>query len=138
MFTLERDQDTICALATPSGVAALAIVRLSGRQAEAIVRKVAPQIPQAIEGHRVYYTILRDPESGHLIDEVIVTYFAEGRSFTCETCFEIGCHGSPAIVDQILRALISSGARSAEKGEFTYRAFMNGRIDLVQAESILS
>ena len=136
MPSTKRDQDTICAVATPPGVSALAVIRLSGGDAETIVRKIAPTLTARLESHRAYHLYLSD-EAGAPLDEAIVTHFAKGRSYTGETSFEISCHGSQVIVEQILRALVSAGSRMAERGEFTYRAFMNGRIDLVQAESIL-
>ncbi len=136
MFSTDRDQDTICAVATPQGASALAVIRVSGGDAETKVRKIAPALTAKLDSHRAYHLYLCD-ESGSPLDEVIITYFAKGRSYTGETSFEISCHGSQVIVEQILRSLVSAGARMAERGEFTYRAFMNGRIDLVQAEGIL-
>lgn len=136
MFSISRDNDTICAISTPHGVGAISVVRLSGPQAANIVRKTAVFLPTNLESHKVYYGYLSGEDSSE-IDEVLVTYFAQGRSFTGEETFEISCHGSPVITQTILQKLIFSGARLAQKGEFTYRAFMNGRIDLTQAESVL-
>lgn len=138
MFSLERDKDSICAISTPVGTGAIAVVRLSGNDAVQIVQKLASFLPQELESHRVYYGVLVDPENQERIDEVLLTYFASGRSFTGEYTIEISCHGSPVMTQKILTLLMASGARLAQKGEFTYRAFMNGRIDLVQAESILA
>ncbi len=127
----------ICALATPAGVSALAVIRLSGAGAEGVIRKISPALSEKLEGHHAYHTFLRDPSDASILDEVIVTYFAKGRSYTGEASFEISCHGSQAVTENILRALVAAGSRMAERGEFTYRAFLNGRIDLIQAESIL-
>lgn len=138
MFSFERDSDTICATATPIGTGALAIVRLSGPHAIEIARKVAGFLPVDIESHRIYYGYVKSAASGEIIDEVLASYFAHGRSFTGETSFEFSCHGNPVITHRLIQALIEAGARLAQKGEFTYRAFANGRIDLVQAEGVLS
>ena len=137
MFHPDHDRDTICALATAQGVSALAIIRVSGENADFVMRAIAPDLTKDLCDHRAYYTFLRNPFDGEVIDEVMATYFAKGRSYTREPSFEISCHGNPHIVGQILHALVRSGARLAERGEFTYRAVMNGRIDLVQAESVL-
>lgn len=131
-------QDSICAVSTPPGVGGISVVRLSGAQAEKIIRQVCGFLPGKLESHRVYYGIAKAPGETLPIDEVVVTWFAEGRSFTGENTAEISCHGSPHICDQLIKALIQAGARVAERGEFTFRAFHNGRIDLVQAEGVLS
>lgn len=136
MRILATDRDTICALATAHGTGAISIVRISGARAIEITRKIAAFLPTNPESHKIYYGFLEAVDGKTAIDEVLVSYFKEGRSFTGEDCIEISCHGSGLLVDEILRNLISAGARAAERGEFTYRAFMNGRIDLVQAESV--
>ena len=131
------DKDTICALITAHGIGAISLLRVSGPRAADIVRKLAAFLPEKLESHKIYYGILKDLD-GQPLDEVLVSYFQNGRSFTGETTFEISCHGSEAVVDEILRTLVAAGSRPAERGEFTYRAFMNGRLDLVQAESVLA
>jgi len=136
MFSLERDKDTIAAVSTAPGLGGVAIVRVSGPRALECVRKRASFLPEHPESHRIYYGILRD-NSALDVDEVLVSYFSSGKSFTGEQTVEISCHGSPVLTHKILRLLIESGVRLADRGEFTYRAFMNGRIDLVQAESVL-
>ncbi|MGE4131373.1 MAG: tRNA uridine-5-carboxymethylaminomethyl(34) synthesis GTPase MnmE [Bdellovibrionales bacterium] len=138
MELLNRDKDTICALATAPGVGAISIVRVSGDDAVKIGRKLAAFLPEYPDSHRVYYGIIKDSVSEEPLDEVLISYFGKGRSFTGESTLEISCHGSPTIVDEILQSLIEAGARPAERGEFTFRAFQNGRVDLVQAESILA
>jgi tRNA modification GTPase len=135
--TIQRDQDTICALATAHGLGAISVIRLSGKRAIEVARKTATFLPENLESHKIYYGVLKDA-AGAALDEVLVSYFAQGRSFTGEASFEISCHGSEAIVNEILQALVSFGARPSERGEFTYRSFMNGRMDLVQAESVLA
>jgi len=133
------DEATICALSTPPGRGGIAVVRVSGKRAAEISSKVCSFLAKKLESHRVYYGFARQTESPFLeIDEVLATYFAPGRSFTGEETIEISCHGGTALTTQIIHELIKSGCRMAGPGEFTYRAFMNGRIDLVQAESVLS
>lgn len=138
MRRLETDKDTICALATAHGIGAISVIRVSGSQAVEVVRKLASFLPEHLESHKIYYGILKSADRARSLDEVLVSYFQAGRSFTGETSFEISCHGSEAVVNEILSELIAAGARSARRGEFTYRAFMNGRLDLVQAESVLA
>lgn len=134
-----RNDQTICAISTPHGVGGIAVIRVSGPQALAICKQLSKSISKKenIESHRAYFSALYDMQ-GEKIDEAVLTYFENGRSFTGEEVVEISCHGSPFITAKILDLLVKHGARTAEKGEFTYRAFMNGRLDLVQAESVLS
>lgn len=138
MRSLTRDKDTICALATAHGLGAISVIRISGPQAAEVIRKIAAFLPENLESHKIYYGVLKDVENQEPLDEVLVSSFLGGRSFTGENAFEISCHGSEAVVKEILRNLVRAGARPAERGEFTYRAFMNGRMDLVQAESVLA
>lgn len=138
MIRGDRDQDTICAVSTPHGVGGISVVRLSGPQAFSLVRKLAPFLPDSPESHKVYFGTFSNQDHSQKIDEVLLTTFHQGRSFTGDETVEISCHGSPVIASWILQELISVGARAADRGEFTYRAFMNGKVDLVQAESVLS
>lgn len=138
MFLGDRDKDTICAVSTPHGVGGISVIRVSGPQTLSLVSKVASFLPTHPESHKIYYGNLISVESGDEIDEVLVSYFKNGRSFTGEEVVEISCHGSPVICQAVLNQLIQLGMRAAEPGEFTYRAFMNGKLDLVQAESVLS
>ena len=131
------DEDTVCALSTPPGTGGISVIRVSGRDALSFARKVCAFLPDHPESHRVFYGILKSA-SADPIDEVLVSYFVEGRSFTGEETVEISCHGGEAIVTGILKELVKAGCRLAQRGEFTYRAFMNGRLDLVQAESVLA
>lgn len=131
------DEDTICALSTPPGVGGIAVIRVSGPKAAAVCRQICRFLPENPESHRVYYGICSSALEAEPIDEVLATYFKQGRSFTGEETVEISCHGGQVTTTSILKELVRAGARSAKRGEFTYRAFMNGRLDLVQAESVL-
>lgn len=133
-----RDKDTICSVSTPNGIGGISVIRISGSEALKIVSKLMKTPPKMIESHRVFLVNLVDFSNQSIIDEVCITPFLNKKSFTGEEVIEISCHGSPVICQQILEQLCKNGARLAERGEFTYRAFINGRIDLVQAESVLS
>lgn len=136
LFT--RTEKTICAVSTPPGFGGIAIVRVSGPAVVRVVRQVASFLPEKPESHRIYYGFLKHPQNQKKIDEVLISFFERGRSFTNEDVCEISCHGNPLICDEILQSLVLSGASIADRGEFTFRAFMNGRLDLAQAESVLS
>ncbi|MEP6716501.1 MAG: tRNA uridine-5-carboxymethylaminomethyl(34) synthesis GTPase MnmE, partial [Terriglobia bacterium] len=127
-------RDTIAAISTPPGRGGIGVVRISGPQAAPIVSKLIALHSElrpwtAVLGH------LQD-ESGALVDEVIVTYFAAPRSYTAEDVIEVSCHGAPVILRHCLERAVRAGARLAEPGEFTLRAFLNSRIDLPQAEAV--
>ncbi len=129
------NNDTIVALATAQGVGAIGVIRLSGAQAIAITNKVFKgKNLNEQPSHTIHYGHVVDDTK--VIDEVMVSLFRAPRSFTTEDVVEISCHGSPFIAEQIIRLLIQNGARAAKPGEFTLRAFMNGRIDLSQAEAV--
>lgn len=130
--------DTVCAQSTPAGRGGIHIVRVSGALALDVLRKVFKPFPKKIVPNFVYYGKIFDSQTDETIDEVLVTYFEKGRSFTFEDTVEISCHGNPFIVRLILDLLVKNGCRMADRGEFTYRAFKNGRIDLAQAESVLT
>lgn len=134
---LEREDDTICAIATPPGHGGIAVIRVSGEKALEVSKKCCSFLPSQPDSHRVYYGFLKDSENNK-IDEVLCSFFVSGKSFTGEPVVEISCHGGEYITHAVLNRVLECGARLAEKGEFSFRAFMNGRIDLVQAESILS
>lgn len=127
--------DTIVALATAQGISAIAVIRLSGKDAITITQKIfkGKNLTQAAT-HTVHFGTLH--HEGKLIDEVLVTVFKEPNSFTQENAVEISCHGSPVIIKEIIKALLAQGARLAGPGEFTKRAFLNGRFDLAQAEAV--
>jgi tRNA modification GTPase len=129
--------DTIVALSTPPGVGALAVVRLSGPEAIAITQALFSKKNLATQpGHTLHYGTLRDPASGQVLDEVVASLYRAPRSYTREDVVEISGHGSDFIVRQVLAAFLRQGARLAEAGEFTKRAFLNGALDLAQAEAV--
>lgn len=129
------NHDTICALATANGMGAIGIIRVSGDDALTICNKIfSGKDLQQVGSHTVHYGYIIEGEE--MIDEVMVTVFHAPKTFTTENSVEISFHGSPHIAAKILEVLIKNGARMAKAGEFTMRAFMNGRIDLSQAESI--
>jgi tRNA modification GTPase len=128
-------EDTIVALATAPGIAAISVIRLSGKEAIGITQKCfkgKDLLSQAT--HTLHFGTLHD--AGSTIDEVLVALFREPNSFTKENAVEISCHGSPFIVKEIIKTLLKNGARLAEPGEFTKRAFFHGRFDLAQAEAV--
>ena len=130
-----HQQEVICALATPSGVGAIAIIRVSGLGSISMVKSIfkGKNLEEA-ESHTVHFGTIQ--AAGEIIDEVLVTVFKTPKSFTKEDSIEISCHGSDYIIRQILKLLITKGARIAKPGEFTQRAFLNGQFDLVQAEAV--
>ena len=129
------NQDTICALATANGIGAIGIIRVSGNRSFEIVNKIFEgKNLEKVDSHTVHYGFIKDKDE--TIDEVMISVFHAPKTFTTENSVEISFHGSPYIGKKILEALIKNGARMAKAGEFTMRAFMNGRIDLSQAESI--
>lgn len=138
MFEKRDDQDTICAVSTAPGTGGIAVVRVSGAQAFVIGRKVCQFLPGEPDSHRIYYGILKSFLDNAPVDEVLVACFAQGRSFTGEQTIEVSCHGGQLITSLVLSELVSAGARLARPGEFSYRAYLNGRLDLIQAESVLA
>ncbi|WP_278380819.1 tRNA uridine-5-carboxymethylaminomethyl(34) synthesis GTPase MnmE [Chryseobacterium arthrosphaerae] len=129
------NNDTICALATANGIGALGIIRVSGNEALPVVQKSFPAKKlEKQKSHTIHYGYFTDGEEA--IDEVMLSLFLAPKSFTTENSVEIAFHGSPHIGKRILETLIKNGARMAKAGEFTLRAFINGRIDLSQAEAI--
>jgi tRNA modification GTPase len=129
---------TIVALATPPGVGAIAVFRLSGPRAIELTDRLFSGKRSLLDArsHTVQYGYLRDAADGRLLDEVVVSLFRGPRSYTGEDVVEISCHGSPYIQQQVLQAFLARGARLAQPGEFTLRAFLNGRLDLSQAEAV--
>lgn len=126
--------DTIAALATPLGRSAIALVRVSGDRARDVLSRLAPEAA-VFEPRRPRLVSLKDAE-GEPIDDAVVTLFAAPSSFTGEDVAEISVHGSPVVVERLLRAVVAAGARPARPGEFTERAFRLGKMDLVRAEAI--
>lgn len=128
---------TIAAIATPQGYGGIGVIRVSGDQSADFTRRLLRNGDQVFfEPNQVSFHSLINPETGAMIDDVIVTFFKSPHSFTGENVVEISCHGSPVVLSEVLRLLISFGAEPAQPGEFSLRAFLNRRIDLTQAEAI--
>lgn len=127
--------DTICALATPQGIGAIAVIRISGSEAIPIVNAIFKGknlFNQA--SHTIHFGTIRDQHI--IVDEVLISLFKGPTSYTREDTIEISCHGSDFIIQRILKLLLREGARLAQPGEFTQRAFLNGQLDLAQAEAV--
>jgi len=137
--------DTIAAIATSPGPGAVALVRISGARAAAVLRAVAPDLPGGEGGselaeslvRRVTRSAIRDPGTGEVVDEALVVAFRGPHSYTGEDVVEISGHGGVLAPGLVLDAVLRAGARAAEPGEFTRRAYLNGKVDLVQAEAVL-
>jgi tRNA modification GTPase len=127
--------DTIVAIATPPGRGGIGVVRLSGPEARNIASPVL-RLSHELEAGRAHFGELIDPATGERIDEVVATFFAKPHSYTTDDVVEISCHGSPVVLRHVVELALAAGARLAEPGEFTMRAFLNGRIDLTQAEAV--
>ena len=127
--------DTICAISTALGVGAISIIRVSGDEAIDIVNKIFDKDLTKKESHTINYGHI--VYNGEIIDEVMVSIMKSPKTFTKEDIVEINSHGGVAVTNKVLEILLLEGARLAEPGEFTKRAFLNGRIDLVEAESIM-
>jgi tRNA modification GTPase len=134
MMQSYRLYDTICAIATAKGVGALSVLRLSGELSKHIISQIFSKSIDPEMGHRAYFGRISD--RNEVVDEVVLTFFRNPASFTGEDLFEISCHASPYIQQRILDLLIKHGARPAEAGEFSMRAYLNGKLDLSQAEAI--
>ena len=129
--------DTICAIATSQGVGAISIIRVSGEEAVDIVAKIFKgNNLKEVSSHTINYGKIVD-NSGNIIDEVLVSVMLAPRTFTAEDTVEINTHGGIAPTNKVLELLLTSGCRLAEPGEFTKRAFLNGRIDLLEAEAVM-
>jgi tRNA modification GTPase len=130
-------RDTIAAVSTPPGRGGIGIVRISGGEARAIAEKIL-RFPGGGPAWKPWSSVLAElsDAAGHTVDHVVVTYFAAPRSYTAEDVAEISCHGSPVVLRHALERACQAGARLAEPGEFTLRAYLNGRIDLPQAAAV--
>ena len=142
------NDDTIAAIATPEGHGGIGIIRISGPHADAILTKLfrpakrrsskeRPKVQSIGANYRGYYGHIVDPQNDDLVDEVIALVMKAPNSYTKEDVVEIQAHGGPLVLKSILRLVTRQGARLAKPGEFSYRAFLNGRIDLSQAEAII-
>lgn len=130
--------DTIAAISTPIGEGGISIVRLSGEDAVAIANKLFKGADLTkVPTHTIHYGHIVDPKTQEVVDETMVSVLRAPKTFTREDMVEINCHGGMIVTNDILQLLLANGARMADPGEFTKRAFMNGRIDLTQAESVM-
>ena len=131
-------EDTIAAISTPAGEGGIGIVRVSGPDTPALAARLIRRSGSGgLQSHRFSYGTLVDPGSGETVDEVMAVLMRAPRSYTREDLLEIQCHGGSLLVQRVLDIVLRQGARLAEPGEFTRRAFLNGRIDLVQAEAVI-
>ncbi|GHO43757.1 tRNA modification GTPase MnmE [Ktedonospora formicarum] len=134
--------DTIAAIATPQGVGGVGVIRVSGGESFQLVapllrRPGKESIPSIPPTHHLTYRVITDPQTQEVLDEVLVAFMRAPHTYTCEDVVEIQGHGGPLILRRILRAVLRQGARLANPGEFTLRSFLNGRLDLAQAEAVM-
>ncbi len=136
---LPESQETIAAISTPFGESGIGIVRISGPLSESIIRKIfRPKRERSpFISHQLYYGEIVNPQDGHPIDEVLVVLMRAPKTYTREDIVEINCHGGYLVLQKVLELVLTQGARLAQPGEFTKRAFLNGRIDLTQAEAVI-
>ena len=137
-----EEADTIAAISTPLGEGGIGVVRLSGPAAYGILSALftsnEPLKIGEIESHRVYHGTITDPKTAKPIDEALVVFMKAPKSYTGEDVVEMSCHGGAAVLQRALQAAVLKGARLAQRGEFTKRAFLNGKMDLAQAEAVIS
>ncbi len=132
-------RDTIAAIATPPGIGGIGLIRISGTAAEGIARRLfrTARPIEAFLSHHLYHGEIVAPETGAVLDDVLISFLKGPHTYTGEDTLEISCHGGPLILRTVLAEVVQAGARPAERGEFTKRAFLNGRLDLSQAEAVL-
>src|SRR4051812_3781241 len=128
MNKLSGWDDTIVALATPAGTGAIAVIRLSGSKSLEIIDRISSKKISEQLSHTLHFGLIHD--NGKAIDETVLSVFKAPKSYTGEDIIEISCHGSPFVQQQIIQLCIRNGARLAKAGEFTQRAFLNGKLDL--------
>ena len=129
-------EDTIVAISTALGIGAISIIRVSGKDSIKIVNKIFSGCDLTkVDSHTIHYGKIKDQDE--VIDEVLVTVMKNPKTFTCEDVVEVNCHGGITTTQKVLELLILNGCRLAEPGEFSKRAFLNGRIDLQEAEGIM-
>ena len=147
MIPSELDSRPFCACSTPSGTAGIAVIRLSGTDSAAIadkcvriIRASSDSIKSCLDmpGYTAAYAEFRDPSTDTVLDNVIITRFVAPYSYTGDEMIEISCHGGQAVRQEILRVLNELGIRPAEPGEFTKTAFINGKLDLTEAEAVMN
>lgn len=138
-MNLPNGDETIAAISTPPGAGGIGIIRISGSRSLTILKGFFQPKDQACSfaSHRLYYGHIRHPQEGKILDEVLAVYMAAPHTYTREDVVEIHCHGSFLVLQNILELILASGAVLAAPGEFTKRAFLNGRIDLTQAEAVI-
>ena len=138
-MNLPLNDDTIAAISTPPGAGGIGIIRISGKGALPILRDIFQAKEQAcpFASHHLYYGHIHHTEDGKILDEVLAVYMAAPRTYTREDVVEIHCHGSFLVLQSVLELILTRGAVLAAPGEFTKRAFLNGRIDLTQAEAVI-
>ncbi|GAC1691100.1 MAG: tRNA uridine-5-carboxymethylaminomethyl(34) synthesis GTPase MnmE [Ktedonobacteraceae bacterium] len=139
-YNWDMQNDTIAAIATPLGVGGIGVIRVSGGEAFSLVLPLLRRPGKHSElpaSHQLTYGHLIDPVSQEILDEVLVAFMRAPHTYTCEDVVEIQGHGGPLILHRILRTVLTQGARMANPGEFTLRAFLNGRLDLAQAEAVM-
>lgn len=131
--------DTIAAVATPLGEGGIAVIRVSGPEAIEVVDKIykGKQMLSTVDSHTIHYGHLHDPQTNERVEEVLISVMKAPRTFTREDVVEVNCHGGIVSVERVLELILDNGARLAEPGEFTKRAFLNGRVDLSQAEAVI-
>lgn len=139
------DNATIAAIATPTGEGGIGVVRISGSDAADIVSRIFHRSSRSrtidfksVPSHRLLYGSIVDPSTNNVIDEVLLAWMKAPNTYTREDTVEISCHGGPIPLRETLRVALAAGARHAERGEFTLRAYLNGRLDLAQAEAVLN
>ena len=134
----DRDATTIAAIATPPGPGGIGIIRISGPKAKPILKKLFhPHKERPITSHQLTYGWLINPEHDRPLDEVMAVFMQAPHSYTREDVVEIQCHSSYLVLQEILALILKAGGVLADPGEFTKRAFLNGRIDLTQAEAVI-
>lgn len=136
---LDTQEDTIAAISTPAGEGGIGIIRVSGGKALSLIQNIFhPKSPQKdFESHRLYLGEIRDPADDDIVDECLMTLMKSPHSFTREDVVELHCHGGTVVLQRTMELLMRGAIRQAEPGEFTKRAFLNGRIDLSQAEAVI-
>jgi len=132
-------EDTIAAIATPKGVGGIGIIRISGPKAEEIGHRLfkPKKYSSHLQSHYLYYGTIVSLDGGAILDEVFLSIMRKPHSYTGEDTIEINCHGGPVVVETVLHEALKAGSRLAEPGEFTKRAYLNGRLDLAQAEAVI-
>ena len=139
MSHLPEDSTTIAAISTPPGAGGIGIIRMSGPQAGPVLEQLFVPASSScrFKSHRLHYGTIRSPQSKQVLDEVLVVFMKGPKTYTREDVVEIHCHGSYLVLHSILELILSMGVELADPGEFTKRAFLNGRIDLTRAEAVI-